>query len=612
MQEGQTTLVDNRKVVQEFCELLECSKQLFNGLRDLPQYGQRQWQPYFARTFETYTKLWKFQQENRLILDRDYNLKRWQIGEIASKIGQLYYHYYLRTSETNYLNEAYQFYSAIRSRNYYKNVSKEDSSDLLLKKHRYYARFIVVCLLLNYKQDVHDLVSDFSKQVQENKRILKETEETEWDQVVLEIKEFLDVSVLNKFIHQTMSEPVQILNADTFQRCDVTLRMSSSSLPALEKGKTKRIQSKILLSSFPGVQTRVSLGDAIIVGNSPSQMKFSELTVDMFRMVQVLERSPCVTADPVQRSQRANPSQNKIKKYYQESADRLMKRDNPHKYLLYRPTFFQLYTFLATAVKELPPANALLLYLSAHGSNRNHNNNSECTEDGGYELGGVITNDRKEDDTSVRKQSTLKNMHCIHPADLYPFTRKPMLIIVDSDNANAFSNLPNLFGQPVVCLMAPDQLPHSTKEHFSRGRLLTSFLYSPLMAFMLTCGIDQTSDRLYETCSQVVEKALQEAQRSYLRSRTIGLSFSVFFICSDHSFLQFFGDEFIRLILLRFAFCYCTLRLHRAYKDSRFYPKSHPALPEEDFVGNPAMNKAIIDMADVLGVRGLFLDCNPA
>ena len=27
------------------------------------------------------------------ILDAKYNLKRWQIGEIASKIGQLYYHY---------------------------------------------------------------------------------------------------------------------------------------------------------------------------------------------------------------------------------------------------------------------------------------------------------------------------------------------------------------------------------------------------------------------------------------------------------------------------------------------------------------------------------------
>ena len=29
----------------------------------------------------------------RIILDSKYNLKRWQIGEIASKIGQLYYHY---------------------------------------------------------------------------------------------------------------------------------------------------------------------------------------------------------------------------------------------------------------------------------------------------------------------------------------------------------------------------------------------------------------------------------------------------------------------------------------------------------------------------------------
>jgi len=29
----------------------------------------------------------------RQVLDAKYGLKRWQIGEIASKIGQLYYHY---------------------------------------------------------------------------------------------------------------------------------------------------------------------------------------------------------------------------------------------------------------------------------------------------------------------------------------------------------------------------------------------------------------------------------------------------------------------------------------------------------------------------------------
>lgn len=64
-----------------------------NLCRDLPQYGHKQWQAYFGRTFDIYTKLWKFQQQHRQILDTKYGLKRWQIGEIASKIGQLYYHY---------------------------------------------------------------------------------------------------------------------------------------------------------------------------------------------------------------------------------------------------------------------------------------------------------------------------------------------------------------------------------------------------------------------------------------------------------------------------------------------------------------------------------------
>ncbi|GFV61779.1 protein SCAI [Trichonephila clavipes] len=54
-----------RKIVHEFCHLLEKSKQLFNGLRDLPQYGHKQWQAYFGRTFDVYTKLWKFQQQHR-------------------------------------------------------------------------------------------------------------------------------------------------------------------------------------------------------------------------------------------------------------------------------------------------------------------------------------------------------------------------------------------------------------------------------------------------------------------------------------------------------------------------------------------------------------------
>ena len=101
----------------------------------------------------------------RTILDTKYGLKRWQIGEIASKIGQLYYHYYLRTSEISYLHEAFSFYAAIRGRAYYSRAAKEDRSDLMVKKLRYYARFIVVCLLLNKMKLVKELVQELDAQI---------------------------------------------------------------------------------------------------------------------------------------------------------------------------------------------------------------------------------------------------------------------------------------------------------------------------------------------------------------------------------------------------------------------------------------------------------------
>jgi Protein SCAI len=83
------------------------------------------------------------------------------------------------------LNEAFSFYSAIRARSYYSRIGKEDRhggarytteifktffplipqtighsfrSDLMVKKLRYYARFIVVCLLLKKMKIVRELV----------------------------------------------------------------------------------------------------------------------------------------------------------------------------------------------------------------------------------------------------------------------------------------------------------------------------------------------------------------------------------------------------------------------------------------------------------------------
>ena len=40
----------------------------------------------------------------------------------------------------------------------------------------------------------------------------------------------------------------------------------------------------------------------------------------------------------------------------------------------------------------------------------------------------------------------------------------------------------------------------------------------------------------------------------------------VWFWILDHDYMQFYGDEFLRMIILRYCFCVTTLTLHRAFK----------------------------------------------
>ncbi|XP_074702615.1 protein SCAI isoform X8 [Strix aluco] len=495
-----------RKTVTDFCYLLDKSKQLFNGLRDLPQYGQKQWQSYFGRTFDVYTKLWKFQQQHRQVLDNRYGLKRWQIGEIASKIGQLYYHYYLRTSETSYLNEAFSFYSAIRQRSYYSQVNKEDRSCQMKLK----TTLIVLILKIRWSGT--------------------------W----------------------------------FFRKWQHLLRLSETGAPLLEQGM---------------IVGQLALADALIIGNCNNQVKFSELTIDMFRMLQALEREPMNLA-----SQMNKPGM-------QESTEKPARRENPHKYLLYKPTFSQLYTFLAASFKELPANSVLLIYLSATGVFPSGRSDSE----GPYDFGGVLTNSNRDiinGDAIHKRNQSYKEMHCLHPGDLYPFTRKPLFIIVDSSNSVAYKNFTNLFGQPLVCLLSPTAYPKALQDQSQRGSLFTLFLNNPLMAFLFVSGLSSMRRGLWEKCQDYLRKINRDIAQLLTHSRSI-----------DQSFLQFFGDEFLRLLLTRFIFCSATMRMHKIFRqETRNYPESYPQLPRDETVENPHLQKHILELASILDVRNVFLE----
>ncbi|GAB6024608.1 hypothetical protein CHUAL_009752 [Chamberlinius hualienensis] len=563
------TMTDNEqhacKIVGEFCHLLEKSKQLFNGLRDLPQYGHKQWQTYFGRTFDIYTKLWKFQQQHRQILDSKYGLKRWQIGEIASKIGQLYYHYYLRTSETNYLNEAFSFYSAIRTRAYYSKANKEDRPDLMVKKLRYYARFIVVCLLLKKMKLVREIVRELSKQIDDYTSIYEPEDQLEWSMVLGEVKSFIEADAI-----------VNVIDEETSTSVIISHRLGPQSTYPIERTPAMNL----------------SLQEILIIGNYTDQVKFSELSLDMFRMLQSLEREP---QEETAQVYDVSPAPGRIPF---ENGDRTGKRDNPHKYLLYKPTISQFLLFLTSGFKELPPNGVLLLYISADGNF----STVKHPEDAGYDLGGVVMHSKRDVDHSNRRNLQLKEPNCLYPGDLYPYTRKPIFLIVDSDNSQAFQLIPRYFGQPFVTLMSATEMPtgfHGKNNHHNKGNLFTLFLHSPLSAFCFVCNIVDVPATLWDECHVQVDQFLAETAHLFTRSRSL-----------DHAFVHFLGDDFLRLLLLRFVFCYVVLKMHRSFKGPNYYPRSQPSIPESEILEHPTLHKYVLEVANLLGVSSMFFDAN--
>lgn len=125
-------------------------------------------------------------------------LKRWEIGEIASRIGQLYFGQYMRTSDFNYLSESYIFYEAIYTRDYFKEGLFQDLN-IANKQLRFLARFLTVCLLLNRREMLQQLVNQLKVLVDECKRTFQEGDFKEWKLVLQEIVRFLkaDTAFMN-------------------------------------------------------------------------------------------------------------------------------------------------------------------------------------------------------------------------------------------------------------------------------------------------------------------------------------------------------------------------------------------------------------------------------
>lgn len=157
------------EVPKKFRALVDSAERKFAKVRDTPPYTRTP-NHYFPKVFKAYTKLWDFQQRNRSRLVES-GLQRWEIGEIASRIGQLYFTQYMRTSEARFLLESYIFYEAILNRGYFEGFGYKEVKDrgLRFKELRFYARFLLVALILNRWEMVNVLLERFRRMLDDSK-----------------------------------------------------------------------------------------------------------------------------------------------------------------------------------------------------------------------------------------------------------------------------------------------------------------------------------------------------------------------------------------------------------------------------------------------------------
>lgn len=584
-----------------------------------------------------YSKLWKYQQENRLQLV-DAGLKRWEVGDIASRIGQLYYNYYLRTSDVKFLTEAFIFYEAILTRDYFKDDDKD--AFLANKQLRYFARFIVICLLLNRREKVQLLMRELRTLVGGFSRTCQGIDAKEWRVVVQEIVRFMKADAACD-----MSRPL---------RYSVLLDSHPSSIPVVEK----------LEGAKP-----LRLEDAILASYYHKEIKFSELSLDTFRMLQVLEWEP---SGSLYRTRISEPSSRMSASGHvgviEEIPDPSLP-PNPHKYILYRPSVQHFLLVLATVCEEVPANSCVLLYVAASGKSArssmfHHPSSANLMMDMSSENDKIVsltptlslnqlivsqiqsyvrpsvdgmTVEVDQSDTSAAStpaDSPRKGIpgdrrfpefpdslgpglwlgsrrspgdDFLHPSDILPFTRRPLFIVVDSDNSSVFESLiGNERGEPAVLLLSPSLhpdekgmgVPASTYHPNSCGNMFTYFLTAPFLAFC----------RVVEVSVQTLQKGQLEHTEKFLSTLMADLGNILAASSSiNHTWARVLYDPFLRQLVLRFILCRGVFALHSKFRGKpEFLPRCCPALPEEVFSNTPTVESLVRYLASSMGVADQF------
>ncbi|KAM1181886.1 hypothetical protein ACFX13_000448 [Malus domestica] len=598
---------ENDVVKRTFRALVEGADRKFARVRDVPAYGRLPNQHYFHKVFKAYMRLWKYQQENRSKLVGA-GLNRWEIGEIASRIGQLYFGQYMRTSEARFLIEAYVFYEAILSRNYFdgsagsRGFGKKDIG-VRFKELRFYARFLLVSLILNRTETVQLLAERFKSLVDNCKANFRDTNFKEWRLVVQEIARFMKVD--------TAFMNVRPLRYSTL------FDSHPASLPYVTRFHAKRV---------------LKFQDALLTSYHHNEVKFAELTLDTFRMLQCLEWEP---SGSFYQKRPVEPKENGV--FIEHSGasaasgviDLNLAADmtdpslppNPRKAVIYRPSVTHLIAVMATICEELPLDSIMLVYLSASGK-VDHSNTSQVYNSGGSQK-SLKNKVPLQDQNKFQPESRINNkgessgyydqylwfgprgnggLNNLYPGDIIPFTRRPLFLVIDSDNSHAFKVLHGAErGETAALLLSPMRPAFKNPadaDLTQNGSQFTFFLTAPLAAFSQLVGFSSsdTEAEVYSNAESLLSAAFSEWEVILCTTTSLDLVWA-----------QVISDPFLRRLILRFIFCRAVLYFFCPPEDSEQHlPVCLPLLPNSVSADSEVVRSAVQRLAKHLSVSDLF------
>eukprot|EP01025_Chloroclados_australasicus_P011980 TRINITY_DN1541_c0_g2_i1.p1 TRINITY_DN1541_c0_g2~~TRINITY_DN1541_c0_g2_i1.p1 ORF type:complete len:626 (-),score=72.00 TRINITY_DN1541_c0_g2_i1:4633-6510(-) len=588
----------------DFTSLNENAQQWFSRLRDLPPYGSTSWEYYYNKAFQLFSQLWKFQLDQRAALT-EHGLQRWEIGDIASKIGQLYYNFYQRMSDLRFLQEAYVFYRAIHARQYFLHAPSD--AVFSQKRLRYIARFIVVCLLLNKRQEADQLLQELQSHFQTYALSHADSSDVEeWQMHIMEIINFIKADPILPLPERPI--PPQNGTEPTF---NINMRVPQAW------GRNSQLEWQPLISQ------------TLLVNYYPKMIKIGDsFSIDNFRMWQALEWEVNFGDEQMVGSM-ADAAPETLHQHVD------LPTQAPPKHLINKPTVPRLLAWIGS-ILDGGSDGALVLYFSVdtveQGMEIFSQQQGSWWSYGCYRflnlcwsgpvsfLGAINKNDNGDDDSDIPSEDVPSDGYLLGlprsndgflvpkpqmdqvlmTDDLLPFTRRPMVFVVDSNLTSSFLDIASQLrgAGPFVCLASAEEQPAHAPSKYEIGKLFTLFLTAPAMAMCYMTSIVQPTPQELNRITLTVEEIYMEwaiALQDHFKSNMEDIWGAV--VC----------DPFLCRLLLGFALNLAVASHHIDLKGkNEFRPRSYPPIPLIISPGNKLVVNGISRLAKVMGQEILF------